>query len=87
MMEPRLQVGGRVRVINPASKHYGRTGKVTALARYAGTFGGPFQGPPESRGWRVAFDWPLGGVAGTAVLGEMELGLVGDAPGAVQDRS
>jgi len=43
---------------------------------YVGGAGSRAGGPPESRGWRVIFDWPLGGLAGRAILREHELEVV-----------
>ena len=71
-----IQAGSRVRVINTGSKHYGRTGQVEALVSYVGGAGGPLAGPPETRGWRVLFSWPLGGIGFLAVLRENELEVI-----------
>ena len=68
--------GNKVKVINPDSLFYGRTGYVEVLASYVGSAEGRFSGPPESRGWRVVFDWPLGGLGGVAVLREHELEMI-----------
>jgi len=72
----RIEAGSKVRVINPRSLHYGRTGHVEVLASYVGSAGGPFSGPPESRGWRILFDWPLGGMGFRAVLRENEFEVI-----------
>ncbi len=73
-MEQRgIQAGCRMRVTNPQSPHYRRTGHVEALVSYVGGAGGPLGGPPESRGWRVLFDWPLGGLGSRAILREHEM--------------
>ena len=74
--QQRIQTGNRVTVINPDSQHYARTGQVETLVSYVGGAGGPFSGPPESRGWRVLFNWPLGGLGGWAILREQELEVV-----------
>ena len=61
MNDQSIREGVKVRVIGVGSDYYGRTGKVDALVSYVGGAGGRAGGPPESRGWRVIFDWPLGG--------------------------
>lgn len=76
MNQQRIQAGSKVRVINPDSLHFSRTGQVVDLVSYVGASGGRFSGPPESRGWRIMFDWPLGGMAGGAVLREHELEVI-----------
>ncbi len=73
MEQQNVQAGCRVRIINPSSQHFGRTGHVEALVSYVGGAGGPYGGPPESRGWRVLFDWPLGGLGSRAILREHEI--------------
>ena len=76
MAQQPIEVGVKVRVANPTSPHYGRTGQVEALVSYVGGAGGRFSGPPESRGWHVIFDWPLGGVVGRLVIREHELEVI-----------
>ena len=76
MNQQPVEVGVKIRVSNPTSPHYGRTGYVDELVSYVGGAGGRFRGPPESRGWRVIFDWPLGGVVTRLVLREQELEVI-----------
>ena len=78
MSDQSIREGVRVRVIEVGSDYYARTGKVDALVSYVGGAGGRASGPPESRGWRVIFDWPLGGLAGRAILREHELEVIPD---------
>ncbi len=73
MNDQSIREGVKVRVIGVGSDYYGRTGKVDALVPYVGGAGGRAGGPPETRGWRVIFDWPLGGLGGQAILREPEL--------------
>lgn len=83
MSDQSIREGVRVRVVEVGSDYYGRTGKVDALVSYVGGPGGSAGGPPESRGWRVIFDWPLGGLGGQAILREHEI----EAIPSVLDRS
>ncbi len=76
MSEQSIREGVKVRVIDVGSEFYGRTGKVDALVSYVGGASGRAGGPPESRGWRIIFDWPLGGLAGRAILREPALEVV-----------
>jgi hypothetical protein len=76
MNDQSIREGVKVRVIGVGSDYYGRTGKVDALVSYVGGAGSRAGGSPESRGWRVIFDWPLGGLAGRAILREPELEVV-----------
>ncbi len=80
MDQPGIRAGCRVRVSNPHSPHFGRTGHVEALVSYVGGAGGPFGGPPESRGWSVLFDWPLGGMGSYAEVSEEDLELLLNIP-------
>lgn len=61
-----IELGTRVKVTDRQSLFYGRTGLITAAVDKENE-GGPF--------WLVVFDWPLGGIAGRAVLGRSHLEL------------
>ena len=61
-----IQQGSRVKVTDRQSLFYGRTGLVAESVDKEND-GGPF--------WLVVFDWPLGGIAGRAVLGQGHLEL------------
>lgn len=76
MKDRSIKEGVKVRVIGLGSNYFGRTGKVDALVSYVGGVAGRASGPPESRGWRVIFDWPLGGLGGQAILRENELEVI-----------
>ena len=78
MNDQSIREGVRVRVIEVGSDYYARTGKVDALVSYVGGAGGRASGPPESRGWSVIFDWPLGGLSGRAILREPALEVLPD---------
>ena len=67
-----IRTGSRFRVINTESPHHGRQGLVEtpALEDERSQDGA---GP---RRWNVAFNYPLGGVVGRAVLGEDEMETV-----------
>ena len=71
-----IKPGDQVKVINRYSDDYGRTGQVQALVSYIGGAGGPFAGPATSRGWRIVFNWPLGGIKSVAVVRENELEII-----------
>ncbi len=72
MTSPMVRTGSRFRVINTESPHHGRFGLVgTPAWEDEG-----FQGGADLRQWNVAFDYPLGGVVGRAVLGEDEMEAV-----------
>ena len=72
MTLPTVRTGSRFRVINTGSPHHGRYGLVEAPAREDEGF----QGEADSRQWNVAFDYPLGGIVGRAVLSEDEMEAV-----------
>ena len=76
MSNQTIREGVTVRVIEAGSGYYGRTGKVEALVSYVGGLGSRADAPPESRGWRVIFDWPLGGLGGQGILRENHLEVV-----------
>ena len=61
-----IQQGSRVKVTDRQSLFYGRTGLIAEPVDKEND-GGPF--------WLVIFDWPLGGIAGRAVLGQCHLEL------------
>ena len=71
-----IKPGDQVKVINRYSDDYGRTGQVQALVSYIGGPGGPFAGPTASRGWRIVFNWPLGGIKSVAVVRENDLEII-----------
>ncbi len=72
MTPPVVRTGSRFRVINTESPHHGRFGLVGSRASEdEGS-----QGGADSRQWNVAFDYPLGGIVGRAVLGEDEIEAV-----------
>lgn len=71
-----IKPGDQVKVTNRQSDDYGRTGQVQALVSYIGGFGGPFAGPNTSRGWRIIFNWPLGGIRSAAVVRENDLEII-----------
>jgi hypothetical protein len=71
-MPPMVQKGNRFRVINTGSPHHGRYGLVGTPALEDGDS----RGGTDSRQWNVAFDYPLGGLVGRAVLGEDEMETV-----------
>ena len=60
-----IQLGSRVKVTDRQSLFYGRTGLITASVDKENGGEDPF--------WLVIFDWPLGGMAGRAVLGQSHL--------------
>ena len=62
-----IQQGSRVKVTDQQSLFYGRTGLIAAPVDKEDSGEGPF--------WLVVFDWPLGGIAGRAVLGQDHLEL------------
>ena len=67
-----LRTGSRFRVINAESPHHGRLGLVGIPASEdEGSQDGA--GP---RRWNVAFNYPLGGLIGRAVLAEDEMEAV-----------
>ena len=71
-MPPMVQTGNRFRVTNTESPHHGRFGLVeTPASEDEGS-----QGGADSRRWNVAFDYPLGGFVGRAVMGEDEIEAV-----------
>ena len=65
MTEQEITQGSRVKVTDPQSLFYGRTGLVAASGEEHN------DGPS----WLVVFDWPLGGIAGRAVLGRGQMEL------------
>lgn len=71
-MLPTVRTGNRFRVINTESPHHGRFGLVGTLAPEDEDS----QGGADSRQWNVAFDYPLGGIVGRAVLSEDEMEAV-----------
>ncbi len=62
-----INLGSRVKVTDRQSLFYGRTGLIAASVDKEDAGEGPF--------WLVVFDWPLGGIAGRAVLGGGHLEL------------
>ena len=62
-----IQQGSRVKVTDQQSLFYGRTGLIAEPVDKGDSGEGPF--------WLVVFDWPLGGIAGRAVLGQDHLEL------------
>ena len=71
-MPPMVQTGNRFRVTNTESPHHGRFGLVGTPALDDGDSGDG----ADSRQWNVAFDYPLGGFVGRAVMGEDEIEAV-----------
>ncbi len=67
MTEKDITLGSRVKVTDPESLFYGRTGLIAASVDKENDGDGPF--------WLVVFDWPLGGIAGRAVLSRSHLEL------------
>ena len=66
-----IKQGSRVKVTDRQSLLYGRTGLITASVDKENAGEGHDDGPF----WLVIFDWPLGGIAGRAVLGQSYLEL------------
>ena len=66
-----IKQGSRVKVTDRQSLFYGRTGLITASVDKENAGEGHDDGPF----WLVIFDWPLGGIAGRAVLGQSYLEL------------
>jgi len=62
MTQQKISIGAKVKVVDQGSPEYGRTAKVIGEA--------PDQAPGR---WLVAFEYPLGGVPGRAVLREEQL--------------
>ena len=62
-----INLGSRVKVTDPESLFYGRTGLIAASVDKENDADGPF--------WLVIFDWPLGGIAGRASLSQSHLEL------------
>ena len=62
-----INLGSRVKVTDPESLFYGRTGLIAASVDKENDADGPF--------WLVVFDWPLGGIAGRASLSQSHLEL------------
>ena len=67
MTEKDITLGSRVKVTDPESLFYGRTGLIAASVDKENAGDGPF--------WLVVFDWPLGGIAGRASLSQEHLEL------------
>ena len=68
-----LKVGSRVRVSSKAPRYQGRTGVILEERNP--------QGYGEGRGWRVRFDWPLGGMGSYAIVAADDLELQQNMPG------
>ena len=62
-----MKQGSRVKVTDRQSLFYGRTGLIAESVDKEDSGEGPF--------WLVVFDWPLGGIAGRAVLAQGHLEL------------
>jgi len=63
--QQRLSSGVRVKVVDQQSPDYGRIAKLVSEAAEQG-----------AGCWVVAFEYPLGGVAGRAVLREQQLQVI-----------
>ena len=68
-----LKVGSMVRVSSKAPRYRGRTGVILEQRNP--------QGDEEERGWRVRFDWPLGGMGSYAIVAADDLELRQNMPG------
>ena len=66
------QVGCRVKIIDPDSKHFGRTAKVEALAASVGSS----DASTKARSWQVVFDWPMGGISARGIFQETNLEII-----------
>ena len=68
-----LRVGSRVRVSSKAPRYQGRTGVILEQRNPSGH--------GEGGGWRVRFDWPLGGMGSYAIVAADDLELQQNVPG------
>ena len=65
MTQQKVYLGARVKVATPHSPEFGRTAKVIGEAL-----------PQGGKQWLVAFEYPLGGVVGRAILQADEMQVI-----------